>query len=553
MQLAWRRYASGDLNEAIEAAQQAHADSLHDDERWDACAALCWLHLVNGDIARAESVVLPELPFAAHHAAMQWHAGNLYLRKKEPALAVPHLSSALTLNPALDDAASALAWALHDLGKLVEATIWARHALNLRTSPAGQAQLGWLLLQQGQAADAIAPLEASLSAASQVPTTYVHLGRALTETGEPRAALQILRKGLAHDPASPDLLLATGWLQHDLQEHALAAKLAERVTQHDPQSARAWHLLGASRLALGDHQAATRDLAHALSLDAGNVDAAIQMAIALRRAQQFEQAESVLAAAASYAPENTSLLALQAQVWLDLEQSDVARCQIHRLIAREPDNGNLWFLLAQSLKQLQRRKSAARAVQRALRLEPGHSEAWKFSVWLALDDHRHADARTCALRWLNLSPDTQETDIQAAFLLTACGDLMQASARAEVAIARDAQSADAWHALGHVRHSQQRLDEAEACLRHALTHTPQPPIQYLRKLGWILRSAGRLAETAQLFLQATKVAPSHALCAQEYAEVLLLCGDLHTPETPFARLPLSGRPRVLKRARRFHP
>jgi predicted O-linked N-acetylglucosamine transferase (SPINDLY family)/GT2 family glycosyltransferase/Tfp pilus assembly protein PilF len=347
--------------------------------------------------------------------------------------------------------------------------------------------------------------------------------------------LQTLRQGLAHDPSSVELLLAEGWLHHDLQEHALAADLAERASKHDPQSARAWHLLGASRLALGDYTAATGNLGQALRLDATNVDAEIQMAMALRHTQQFEQAESVLATAVSYAPENTTLLALQVQVWLDLEQTDVARRQVHRLIAREPDNGNLWFLLAQSLKQLQRHKSAARAVQRALRLEPGHAEAWKFSVWLALDDHHRADARSCAKHWLDLSPDTQETDIQAAFLLTACGDLMQASAHAETAVARDTQSADAWHALGHVRHSQQRLDEAETCLRHALSRSPQPPVQTLRKLGWVLRSAGRLSEAAPLFLQATEVAPSHALCAQEYADVLLLCGDLDSAKDALAR------------------
>lgn len=533
MQLAWRRYACGNLNEAIEAAQQAHANSLDDDERRDACAGLCWMYLENGDIARAESVVLPELPFAAHHAAMQWHVGNLYLRKMEPALAAHHLSCALSLNPALDDAASALAWALHDLGKLVEATIWARHALTLRTSAARQAQLGWLLLLQGQAADAIPLLQASLSAAPQIPTTYVHLGRALAETGEPQVALRILRQGLSHDPASVELLLAKGWLHHDLQQHALAANLAEQATQYDPQSARAWHLLGASRLAVGDFTAATGNLGHALRLDATNIDAAIQMAMALRRARQFEQAADVLAAA-PYASEHLPLLALQAQVWLDLEQTDAARHQIHRLIARKPDNGNLWFLLAQSLKQLHRRSAAARAVQRALRLEPGHAEAWKFSVWLALDDHRPVNARACAQQWLELSPDTQETDIQAAFLLTACGDLMQASEHAEVAVARDEQSADAWHALGHVRHSQQRLDEAETCLRHAVARSPQPPVQYLRKLGWVLRSAGRLSEAAHLFLQATEIAPSHALCAQEYAEVLLLCGDLDTADNALA-------------------
>ncbi len=526
LRLAWQRYDSGDLDRAIEAARQSHDVSYQDHERWDACAALCWLHLENGDLISAESATLPALPFATQHAPLQWHAGNLYLRKKEPALAAHHLSRALELNPSLDDAACALAWALHDLGKLAEATIWARRALNQRVTPVRQAQLGWLLLQQGQASDAAPLLQASLQAAPDVPTTYLHLGRALSELDQRQDALHALRQGVSRFPDSAELLLAAGWVHHDLQQNTKAAALADQVLQTHSRSASAWHLLGVCKLATGFSEEAAGHLEHALRLDGTNTDAAIQLSMVLRRAQLPARAAAVLDAAALHAPEQAALCALRAQVWLDQDETDAARRMIHALIAREPGSANLWFLLAQSLHKRQRTQSAARAVRRALRLDPGHAEAWKFSAWLALEVGRPADARSAIAQWLKLSPRAQETDIQAAAVLTRCGDLAQASAHAEAAVACDGESADAWRALGQVRHLQGRLDEAESCFRHALALTPQPATQHLRTLGWILRAQGRLEAATEAFRQAVDCEPENPVGWLELAEVLSLSADI---------------------------
>lgn len=523
---AWAHYDLGELDQAIEAASRSHDLSSQDDERLEACAALCWLHLENSDTQRAEHAVRTALPLAARHAHLQWHAGILFLRKKDPALAAHHLACALELNPALDEAASALAWALHDLGRLAEASIWARRALSQRVTPQRQAQLGWLLLQQGHAQDAVPLLQAALPAATHDVSTYLHLGRALAETGATSAALDTLDQGLARFPSHPDLLLAAGWLHHAHHEPVRALDLAQQVVCINPLSGSAWHLQGAALHALQRVGAAEHCLSQALTLDGTNADAAATLATLFCSDNQWDSAQSVLSRALLHSPNHPALRLLQAEVALQRSDSTLARNLVGGLLAESPQSGHLWYLLARCLLQLNHARAARGALQRAIRYAPHHTDAMGLRAWLALEDRRLGDAQAANAQLLAMDPYSAHANTQAAFILAECNDLAQAGLHAERAIAADHQSAEAWRAMGTVRLRQGQPHAAQDCFRTALALLPEPPTQCLRALGRAQLAAGQLPLATATFQQALDGEPESPVGWLELAQAQLLQGNV---------------------------
>ena len=524
LSLAWRLYEQGDLNGAILAATQAGQDPRDAQPYLDSRYALIWFLMESGSITDAQSIAMHALEIAPNAAVLRWHLGMLCSKKGELAAAADNLYRAVSLDSSLDEAAALLAWVLHDQGKLLEATIWARRALALRASPERHAQLGWLLLSQSDSAAAIPHFQESLAGAPQTVTTRVHLARALVEQHRQRDALEVLQQGLAHTPVSQPLLLATARLHVQLHDILKASEVLASVLSHDPTCAEAWYLSGLVENLADRFDVAALHLARALDLDDSLADGAYQLALHLRTHQRFEEAMTRVTAALRGHPENIALREMHAQLLMDLGDAPAARRNIHALLSREPRNARHWLMLAHALQQCQRRPSANIAVRRALRLSPDHADAWSLAAWLALEDNRLADARSCIGELVRLAPDKQSTHIQAAFTLAACGELIAAARHAETAIDLQPKSAEAWRAFGTVRQRQGHLLEAEDSLIHALSLNPQPPTHCLRQLGWIQRPASRFAQAVVLFQQATAIAPDDPAALYELAETHALAG-----------------------------
>lgn len=509
---------------AIEAAHQAQRLSQSPDELGDACAALGWFHLERQALDQAEACMRQGLDAAPQHAVLQFHMGSLHLRRKEPGRAAQHLSWALQLNPDLDEAAVSLAWALHDQGQLALACAWARHALQREATPARQAQLAWLLLCQGQPRDALPLLRQSLAGAPHVATTYAHLARALAETGQHAQAQQTLDLGLARCPDAPALLLAAAWSHHERHDDARAATLAQRFLQLHPDSASAWHLLGVAQAATGHAQDAASHLSRALALDGTNAEAAIQLALLLRKSHRHQDAVALLADTAQHHPQHMRLCALRAQIALDLQEPDEARQAIHALLAKAPDDGNLWYLLAQALRQRGHSAAASTALRRAVRHEPGHAQAWLLSAWHALQRDQADTVANALTQWLRHAPDPREAHVQAAFILAECGQLKQANRHAEQAISRDATFREAWRALAYVSQREGLFAESETHIRHALSLGEPADPACLRLLAWTLRAQGDLEGAGVLFRQVASAQPQTSSHWFELADTLAELG-----------------------------
>ena len=184
------------MDDAVNAARSACS---HDPNRPDGAAALGWFLLESmqlmeaGDVLRTALVQHPEFP------ALHWYLGLVCFRERKLDDAHQSLQRALQLNPQLDEAAVALAWVLHDMGMLTEATQWARAALDAKPQAQRHAQLGWLLLAQQKFDEALIPLRAALTLEPDLAPVRVNLVRALNHSGRHTEADSVRAAGFARE------------------------------------------------------------------------------------------------------------------------------------------------------------------------------------------------------------------------------------------------------------------------------------------------------------------------------------------------------------------
>jgi tetratricopeptide (TPR) repeat protein len=173
-----------------------------------------------GDLDAAIREFQRVVELAPGMAAAHVNLGAVYYEKKDYSRAIPSLRKALELNPNL---------------------------------PGAHGMLGVALLAQGYASESIPHLEEAK--ADDV------LGVALLEAGRAREAIDKLEAALEKQPDNPDLLYYLS------QAHARLAKQAfDVLSERSPASARTRQMLGESRAASGNREAAEKDFRAALAM-----------------------------------------------------------------------------------------------------------------------------------------------------------------------------------------------------------------------------------------------------------------------------------------------
>jgi tetratricopeptide (TPR) repeat protein len=222
----------------------------------------------------------------------------LLLQQAGPSPALQHLHAGVEADKAgqLDAAAAEfqkaveldpkLAVAFVDLGEvLIEQRDYAaavtplKHALEINPSADGGHQLlGYALLAQGYAAEAIPHLEKAQDESA--------LGIALLEAGRLPDAVVVLQKALAKNPDDPELLYyygrAAGLLSKDVFD-TLEARF--------PDSARAHQMMAQDYAALREVPSAEREFNEALRLRPQTAGLHLDFGYLYARAQQWDKAE----------------------------------------------------------------------------------------------------------------------------------------------------------------------------------------------------------------------------------------------------------------------
>ncbi|KJV08205.1 hypothetical protein VZ95_19270, partial [Elstera litoralis] len=199
------------------------------------------------------------------------------------------------------------------------------------------------------------------------------------------------------------------------------------------------------------------------------------------------------------------------QLLLEQGKTADARARIHRRLWQRADQSDLWRLLAITLDQRDRLETAFYACQRACRFDPDNVEAHRLLGWLAHRTGRIAKAAESARRTVALTGGDVPAAIQAAFLLEAAtrigtASVAEAATLAERAVFLAPSAAEAWRALGHVRLTQHRWEDAEAALRTAVELAPDG-LDAARQLAGLFLGRGRLAEAEARLLHLLRQHP----------------------------------------------
>lgn len=500
---AWAAYDRGDMTTARGLAEQARAYAPNSP---DPIAALVWFYIANDQHDSARALLTPALKEHPEAWALWWYAGLLFRHAGDLPAAADALRRACCGDPALDSAASTLAWVLHDLGHFAEAFAWSRYALEVTRTPERLQQAAWIGLQAGAAAESVQFYQDVLdSLPTDAPERALmrrHYASALEHNNQPHDALAVLQAEAAAAPDDAAVLTALAWLLLRLNRPQDVGALAERLTECAPNQADSWHIRGLLDQAAGRLDDADVAYARALACNPALTDLMVRRAHLLTRRGERAAAEALLRQVLDRTDAEESAEDLLLQLLLDQHKTQEARVRIHRRLKHPTAQPDLWRLLAIVLDQRCRLGSAFYAAQRACRLDPQNIEAHRLLGWLAHRAGRVGQAASIVRRLVALTGGDGPSAVQAAFLLEAAiavgaATLNEAAAMAEHAVYIDPLLAESWRALGHIRLRQHRWEDAEAALSIAVERDPASP-DAARALAGLYGDRGRLTEAETL-------------------------------------------------------
>jgi tetratricopeptide (TPR) repeat protein/glycosyltransferase involved in cell wall biosynthesis len=358
---AWMHFDACDLDGAIALARQAHTAGLAP----AADAALGFFLLRSGQLEAAQTILLPAQQRYPAYAPLQSCIGQLLHRRHDLWGAAAAYRAALALDPALDEAAHALAWVLIDLGQYQEALPWSELALERAPLPARLLQLGWLRQSLGEHAQAVPLYRAAIEGfpvhAPQWPQAHLHLVQCLDRLGREEEAGATLQQALTQWPQHLDLALQAVW---------------RLQSQGDGQAALSW--VRRAMALLPDRGEPLRRLTwQVLALGAPDL---IQETVDRLSWQAEGDAE---------------LQALMALACLRLGRLDMASSWAERAAATDPQLPMAWCTLSQLRLQQRRWIDARQAARQALRLAPRRSENLRQLGWVYMESHQFRRAQRC--------------------------------------------------------------------------------------------------------------------------------------------------------------
>ena len=215
-------------------------------------------------MADAETAYRAAIALKPESAAAEEGFGQALARQGRLADAEPHYRKATALDASYKDA-------LLELGSLYEDHHQAPEAIAIfrefPDNPAAQERMGALLLESGNAAEAIPPLEFAL-AKSPTPANRLELAQAYSKSQQVAKAEPLAALALASSPKDNGIRMFYGRLLRDQRKFPEAATQFKAAAAQDPQLAEAWSELAGVYLITGQYQEALTDFEHVRALHA---------------------------------------------------------------------------------------------------------------------------------------------------------------------------------------------------------------------------------------------------------------------------------------------
>jgi len=241
-------------------------------------------------------------------------------------------------------------------GDSTKALSLAREALAQSQELKLQAQLGTLLAQNGQAREALQPLENVLRSAPDAVAVMPYLGRAYLETGQAEKGLAVLHQALKLNPeedhASVTLNLLLGVAEADLHGAAAARPYIEKALRLDPQSALGHNVSGNLFLRVGNYEAAKQSYKKAAELAPRNDLYAYDVALALERMNSVAEAIPYAETATRLKPERGITHYMLGKLYTKIGRNADAIRELETCIRLDPETDASYYLLARTYRKL---------------------------------------------------------------------------------------------------------------------------------------------------------------------------------------------------------
>jgi len=309
--------------------------------------------LANGHYEEAERAYEKLRDLEPGVAEVHANLGLIYFQERKFKQAVPALSQALKLKPALPKTSLLLAMSLSELSRYGEALPGLEKGFRQSTDPAIKRMCGLQLLRTytGLRRD-----NKAVEVALELNRLYPDDPEVLYHTGKifGNFAFLSMQKLAQVAPASVWRHQAEAEANESQGSYDAAISEYRQVLSVDPRRPGVHYRLGRSLLARSrqnntpdDTASASKEFEQELELDPGNANAAYELAEIHRNAGEFDLARKFFEQALSDYPEFAEAHLGLAAVFMSMQKPGVALPHLQQAVSLNPENEVAWYRLSQ--------------------------------------------------------------------------------------------------------------------------------------------------------------------------------------------------------------
>ena len=274
--------------------------------------------------------------------------------------------------------------------------------------------LGVVAFSSGAHADAKRLLSEAVRLLPQDAGARVNLALALTECGEPQAALDRIEEALTLNPSMPAALMNRVPILVKAGRYEEALQRADELIAAGNSYSELEVNRGIALLELGRIEEAIYCLEKVLQTSPEHINALNGLARAHLTAEQTDSAIQYAERAIKINPTNTDAYFTKAQAMVSQGNLKLAAIELNQAVQQQPRNPQILETYANCLAELHEYKSAMEHAEKALAINPKNAKAYWAGGKAAAGLLQHADAIENYKKALNINPELKEVHISKA-------------------------------------------------------------------------------------------------------------------------------------------